>query len=83
MDVLLDLLCEVMKKFEPVDWVIFILAFIIAATLSATAVYTVIHKLPLTAIKADIVDRIYVSVLSIIALYVGSKVAHKNKKDDV
>lgn len=73
-----------MKNWTPVDFVVFALAFVIALALGVSTLNNVLYKIPLSPERADIVDRIYIGIISIVSLYVGAKVANnnKNKKDD-
>ena len=73
---------EMMKNWNPVDFVVFALAVVVAGALSITAFESVVYKMPLSTEKAAIVDRIYIGVLAIVSLYVGARVGGNNKKDE-
>jgi hypothetical protein len=69
-----------MKSFNPVDWVVLILALVVAITLGAFAINSVVNHLSLTNEKLYLVQGLYSGTISVIALYVGSRL--KNDDND-
>jgi hypothetical protein len=72
-----------MKDWKPVDIVILIITVVVSFVISMSVIRPLLSDKPMSIESAKLVSSIVVSLISIISIYVGSKLKHgKSSEED-
>jgi putative flippase GtrA len=71
-----------MKDWKPTDYIVSFLAFVIGVFALFSVMGVLFTGIPLTDSKAKLVASIVTSIISIVSMYIGSKLHDKKEKEE-
>jgi hypothetical protein len=66
---------------KPVDAVILVFSVVIGVVIAVPVLHTLINDLPFDASRAKVINTWFMSIVSIVSMYVGAKLNEKFKGD--